>query len=305
MTPAFGRTVRVFLVEGEPSGIITAEIMNWSGHALNAPRSKLADVLQRPEANRTGVYFLVGDIVEIGGRRKVYIGESDNVGKRINQHSRSDDKEFFERFCFFTSKDSNLTKGHVRYLENRLTEFVRESGRADCENNIEPAMGILPESDIADMEFFLSQTQIVLPVLGYDFLKAPIRKKIEIKKNPASNLDAPLELDFRSEKDGISAKAYQFEDEIVVREGSFARRNPNFATNQYAELRSNLIERGTLVDCEFPALLRFSRDVPFTSPSAAAAVILGRNANGRTNWLISGTKKTLKQYQDELTEAAE
>jgi Domain of unknown function (DUF4357) len=301
---AFGKTVRVFLVDGEPGGVVTAEIMNWSGHALNAPRSKLADVLQRPESNRTGVYILIGDVFEIGGLRKIYIGESDNVGKRVSQHSKSDEKEFFERFCFFTSKDANLTKGHVRYLERRLTELARESSRSECINGNDPTAGNLPESDIADMEFFLSQVKIVLPVLGYDILKEPLKKKIEnISIEKSSQNTEALELEFASNRDSISAQAYQFEDEIIVKEGSTARKDPQFATNNYTELRNNLIEQKSLVVGSNPTLLYFSKDVPFTSPSAAAAVILGRNANGRTSWVLAGTKKTLKEYQDELTEA--
>src|SRR5690606_17390876 len=77
-----GRSVRLFLVEGTANGIITAEIVNWTGHVLMAPRAKLHDVLARSEAQRTGIYFLFGEIAEIGGKQPVYIGESDNVGRR-------------------------------------------------------------------------------------------------------------------------------------------------------------------------------------------------------------------------------
>ena len=91
--------------------------MNWTGHVLFSTRSNFTEVLQRSEAHKTGVYFLFGDIKEIGGKRPVYIGESDNVGKRISQHAKNDTKDFFERFCLFTSKDQNLTKAHIRYLK--------------------------------------------------------------------------------------------------------------------------------------------------------------------------------------------
>jgi hypothetical protein len=61
-----GRTVKIFLVDGIPSGLITAEIMNWTGKFTVAPRSQLADLAQRDEVKRTGVYFLVGSMQKTG-----------------------------------------------------------------------------------------------------------------------------------------------------------------------------------------------------------------------------------------------
>lgn len=50
-----GKTIRIYLVDGEPTGILTAEIINWTGKVLVAPRSQLADLAKRPEVKRTGV----------------------------------------------------------------------------------------------------------------------------------------------------------------------------------------------------------------------------------------------------------
>jgi hypothetical protein len=296
----------LFLVDGDPSGVIVAEIMNWSGHALLAPRSKLPEVLQRLESQRTGVYILLGDISELGGRRPAYIGESDNVGKRIGQHVKEDLKDF-ERFCFFTSKDFNLTKGHARYLENRISGLARESGRADVGNLIEPSFGSLPESDVADMEFFLGQIRIILPVLGYDILKAPFSQKAEkssvVPLPSEAAIDEDVNLELRDSREGLVAKAVESKGEIIVLKGALALKDPQYAMNQYAILRQTLINDGSLVDGINDKYLEFSRDVPFSSPSAAAAVIYGRNANGRTSWLIAGSRKTLKDFQVEKAEA--
>ena len=83
-----GRGIRLFLVDGTPNGLLTAEIMNWTGHALTGPRTKLTELVQRPECGRTGVYFLVGPDPENAMRPLVYIGESDDVAKRLKQHNR-------------------------------------------------------------------------------------------------------------------------------------------------------------------------------------------------------------------------
>lgn len=113
MTNSAGRTVRLFLVDGSPTGLMTAEIMNWTGHALIASRSRIGDALKREEASRTGVYFLLGDDPEQPTKKKVYIGEGDIVADRIKTHVNDGSKDFWTRACFITSKDSNFT-GHVQ-----------------------------------------------------------------------------------------------------------------------------------------------------------------------------------------------
>ena len=56
-----GRSIRLFLVDGTPNGLLTAEIMNWTGHVLRTPRTKIKEALARPEAGFTGVYVLIGE----------------------------------------------------------------------------------------------------------------------------------------------------------------------------------------------------------------------------------------------------
>ncbi|WP_394196355.1 GIY-YIG nuclease family protein [Litoreibacter albidus] len=107
-----GRSVKLYLVDGTATGILTAEIMNWTGHVLAAPRTRFEDAFSRDELKRTGVYFLFGPDDEGTDLGKVYVGEGDEIGKRLYQHNK--DKPFWERFIAVTSKDMNLTKAHVR-----------------------------------------------------------------------------------------------------------------------------------------------------------------------------------------------
>ncbi|KKC38181.1 hypothetical protein WH87_11335 [Devosia epidermidihirudinis] len=305
---ALGRTVRLFLVDGNAqSGLITAEIINWTGRVVVAPRERLADLVRRPEAEKTGVYILLGDAPDPSVRRTIYVGESDVVGRRIVQHSRDEQKDFFERVCLVTSSDQNLTKAHVRYLESRIAEIATASGRAHVLNANDPPTGVMPESDIADMEFFIEQLKTVLPVLGFDILRDPIsiRQKPE-DENVVWLADSQnrLELKLRNSNDGLLAEAVLVGDEIIVREGSLARKDPDFAMNQYSGLRDQLIADGSLQTTDDGKTLKFCRDVPFSSPSAAAAVIYGRNANGRTSWRVKATEQTLKEYQNAMLEAA-
>ncbi|MCP9229884.1 GIY-YIG nuclease family protein [Mesorhizobium sp. LMG 17147] len=314
----------MFLVDGSPSGIVTAEIMNWTGHALLAPRSEIGRIRKRPESQKTGIYFLLGEVATSSEKRSVYIGESDDVGRRIEQHAASKEEDFFERFCIFTSKDANLTKAHARYLENRLSSISGESGRSILLNSNTPPSGSLPESDIADMEFFISQIELVLPVLGYDFLKGRpsaivAKPTLEdflvdnsgIKNSGANTANDITQLRLVDPKTGVDATALMSGGEYLVLRDSYARANAMDSLARhlsgYNALRNSLIGDGSLVP--HPSrrdILIFTRDVAFRSPSAASAIILGRSDNGRFSWKIGDTGETLAQYQSrKIAEAAE
>jgi hypothetical protein len=272
--------------------------MNWTGHALIASRSRIGEALKREEASRTGVYFLVGDDPDQPTKAKVYIGEGDIVSDRIKTHASDESKDFWTRACFITSKDTNLTKAHARYLENRLVHLTRIADRANLANSNEPTKKALPESDIADMEFFLEQIQLILPVVGFDFLRPkPVRttpEKTAAELGPVSE----LELVLTSPKYGYTANAIEMDGEITVLKGSRAVANKEFAHNQYGPLRDQLIRDGRLKPIEGQPFLEFAEDVTFQSPSAAAAVIKNRNTNGREAWTLKTTGQTLKEWQD-------
>jgi predicted GIY-YIG superfamily endonuclease len=167
---AHGLTIRLFLVDGTPTGIITAEVGNWTGKVVVAPRTSLPALKLRDEAKRTGVYFLLGPDPADPSRERVYIGESDDVVNRLDQHNGDDSKGFFGRVCLVVSKDENLTKAHARWLESRLIEQAKTAKRASLANGNEPSFNMLPEADRADMAFFLGQITLILPVLGIDIL---------------------------------------------------------------------------------------------------------------------------------------
>jgi DNA-binding transcriptional LysR family regulator len=102
---------------------------------------------------------------------KAYIGEADDVGARLRSHFRAEDKEFFERLVIVVAKDDNLTKAHARFLESQLIRAAREAGSVSLANATRPDFHILPEADRADMEFFVSQLRLMLPILGFDLFR--------------------------------------------------------------------------------------------------------------------------------------
>lgn len=299
-----GRSLRLFLADGSPGGIITAEIMNWTGHVMTAPRSRLADLIQRPEAGRTGVYILSGSDPEGGYRPMAYIGETDSVGKRLTEHNKDETKEFWEQTCIVTSKDQNLTKAHVRYLESRLIAIAQQAGRVTLKNRTAPDVPQLPEADQSDMEFFIEQLRVALPVLGLDLLKAATTARP--LPSPAAQAGAgtppPPTFELSSKKHDLRAEAREVEGEFVVLAGSQAQASWIGVANGYEALRQRLIDEGVL-RATGSGPLTFARDYAFSRPSAAAAVVLGRSSNGRIEWVVSGTRKTYADWQDAQLDA--
>lgn len=287
-----GRTIRLYLVDASPAGTLTAEIINWTGKVLVAPRAQLADLAKREEAKRTGIYCLTGRDPENPNHDCVYIGESDDVLSRLALHDKDDSKDFWTRTVIVTSKDENLTKAHARYLEARLIQMVRVAGRAKLTNSTAPPTPPLPEADVADMEYFLGQIQVILPVLGLSFLQPrPDVSKASLGEAGASPL-------FRLQSVGVKAEAREINGEFVVLKGSTARRHGTASWNTYRDLRDDLIESGKLVEASDPDLLVFAEDVPFSSPSAAASVVRAGNTNDRREWKEATTGKTYAEWQE-------
>lgn len=286
-----GKSLRLFLVDGTPGGLLTAEIMNWTGHVVEAPRSDLAALLKRPESGRTGIYIIIGDDPDSLGGLLVYIGEGDDVSKRLYEHARAEDKggkDFWDRAIVLTSKDTNLTKAHARYLESRFIELAQKAGRAKLINFTSPTPVALPEADVSDMEYFINQAKIVLPVLGINIFRSmdtAAGYSSRTIDTPVTSLASPIfELHLR--KEGLVARAREVDGEFTVLEGSQARQAWNGVHDGYQRLREKLEKDGTISPSQDGRAMYFVRNQVFASPSAAAAVIVGRSANGREEWKI-------------------
>lgn len=263
-------TVRIFLVKGSPTSVRTAEISNWTGKAVAGPRSQIEDILKRPEAGKPSVYFLAGVNPE-SGKDRVYIGEAEVIRNRIKGHL---ERDFWKTVVFFVSKDENLTKAHIKYLEGKLIETARTVGRFELENS-QSSGSHLPESDAADMDVFLYRMEQLLPILGQEFLKPVV--KSETKANKSDLLFCEIK--------GLKVSGRQTDNGFVVLEGSEAVLEERPSTQKYqyaANLRATLLSDG-IVKEERDRLV-FLADHEFSSPSAAAAVIHGGQANGLTAW---------------------
>ncbi len=152
----FGKTIKIFLIDGDPNGRMSCELSNWSGKAYKIPRIKIKDCIDRKDLESTAVYLLFGK--DEDGRDLVYIGEAETILKRLNQHLTQ--KDFWNETIVFLSKDDNLNKAHIKYLENRLHEIAKTANRYKIENSITPTQSSISESDRAEMEEFIENIKM-------------------------------------------------------------------------------------------------------------------------------------------------
>lgn len=286
-----GKQIKLFLVDGTPGGVTTAEITNWTGHVLAGSRSDLADLLKRDETSRTGVYFLLRDDDDALGNTSCYIGETDVIANRLRTH---DAKKEWDRVVIVTSKDANLTKAHARYLEARLVELAKAAARVSVENGTAPGVPALPEADRSDMDYFISQLQIVLPVLGVNAVRVPVPKSAS--GAPEADDVSPI-FRLRHTKSGVDAQAQQIDGEFTMLAGSSVvpawhgvgkAVSTRKAYTSYRIQHEQLLANGTIVVDGDRG--RLTRNVVFPSPSTAGAVALGRSCNGRREWIAPDGK---------------
>jgi len=277
-------TIKLFLPLGDPKRLRTAELSNWSGKAIAAPRTDLDLLLQREELSKPGVYFLLGADPETG-KSMAYIGEAEAVADRLKQHKV---KEFWSSAIAFVSKDENLTKSHIRYLEGRLIETAKEVARYKLQNS-QGSGAKLPESDLNDMEVFLERVSQLLPVLGSELL-SPVTVKKE---------SGPVEPRYTCSMKGALARGERTPNGFAVFKGSTAATQLRASVQKngpwIVSLREQLLNEGALI--EENGFLVFTKDVEFSSPSAAAAVVHGGNAAGPIAWKTEDGR-TLKEIEE-------
>lgn len=271
-----GVTITLFLPNGNSRSLRIAEISNWNGKTLAAPRTDLADLLKREELEKPGVYLLLGTDPDTG-RPAAYIGEAEIVRERLKQHGS---KEFWVQAVVFVSQGENLTKSHIKYLEGCIIEEAKRTGRAMITNN-QSSSAKLPESARADMEVFLDRIRQLLPIMGCDLL-------VPLVEPAGRKTESALICKFKS----LQARGQRSAQGFVVFKGSHAVATLRPSAKSWAgwlvNLRDKLLKDQILAATD--GKLVFQKDYEFASPSAAAAVIHGGPANGLSAWRTKSGK---------------
>lgn len=282
----FAKTIKIFLMDGDPSGRMTCELSNWTGKAYKIPRVTIKDCGDRDELRSTGVYLLFGK--DADENDQVYIGEAEAVLKRLNQHLSG--KDFWHEAIVFISKDENLNKAHIKYLENRLFELAKTVKRYKIENTVTPAQSSISESDQAEMEEFLDNIKLLVSTLGHKVFD----EKRDMQKSWKT------EVFYIKAARGADAEGQPTAEGFVVFKGSKAAfTTVNSCPTSVEKMRQDVIDKGILTPLE--GTFVFTEDSIFSSPSTAAAVVLGRSANGLIEWKLQ-SGKTLKEFESSKME---
>jgi len=282
---SYPKTIKIYLIDGKPDGIKTAELSNWVGKAISIPRNKLKDIKERAECNQPSIYFLFGKEDEESVLPNVYIGEAEVLWKRLITQESS--KDFWQIAVAFISKDNNLTKAHIKYLESRCLEIAKLVSRCVLQNTSESALPNLSESDVSEMEEYLENLRILLASLGYPILQEAVTRQ-----------DEDAEAFFYCKRKGALGKGRMTNEGFIVYKGSTAStRISNAVKKRNERIISSLIQSGHMSKIS-EELFRFEKDYIFNSPSAASDLIAG---NATSGWVLWKTKqgKTLRDVEKE------
>ncbi len=292
-------TVTIDLEDGVPSGVVSLRKSDWKGSALSFARHDFverAEVREHRELNGpAGVYMLVGETVE--GKPHIYVGESgSDICGRLDFHSKPEEKQgkdFWTRALVFAGLDDDLGKSEVVLIEKELIKTASAAAAAD-RGTVENKNGVIKPTATAKgdgatdaggsiaIKPFLAGLLELLPFMGVTLFEPLASRNQELLltcTGPSAN-----------------AEGYETSAGFIVTAGSKARAAevssfPLSRKNQ----RASLIQSGVLtVDGDS---LTFTADYQFSSPSAAASVVLAKSANGRAEWKDS-SGQTLEQLAD-------
>ena len=264
----FDKTIQMFIFNGNPNGRIMCELSNWNGRVYKISRNELSEFSKREDAENTGVYFLFGK--DIHNSDTVYIGEAEKIYSRLKQHLKDD--SYWNDCIVLISKDNLLNKAHVKFLEHNFYQLAQKSSRVVVVNNTVPTCSSISEYDKAMLEEFIDNAKLLVNTLGYKAFDTI--EETAVKRN---NVEITFYL--KSSR-GANARGMIVTDGFAVLSGSVVAPSTTQSIQGFImDLRNSLREK-QVIDENYV----FQKDYVFSSPSSAAAVVLGRNANGLTEW---------------------
>ena len=283
----FSKTIQMYIFDGDPNGRIMCELSNWNGRVYKISRNQIQEFSERNDAENTGVYFLIGK--DENNNDTVYIGEAEKMSIRIKQHLK--DNEYWNDCIAVISKDNLLNKAHVKYLENKFYNLAQKSGRVTVVNSNIPTCASISEYDEAMLIEFINNARLLVNVLGYKIFDSIQESVVKQNKEQWSVND----LYYIKAARGADAKGSIVSDGFVVFAGSkIASSEAPSMSESLKKLRDSLIKKN-IIDTNY----LFTKDYVFSSPSLAAATVMGRNANGRKEWKTK-SGKSIKDFEEQL-----
>jgi hypothetical protein len=262
-----GKTISIYLPDGNPKGIKICEMPTSVAKGILIPRNKLKDASDYSDLAKVGLYFLVSEKDE-ADLAQVYIGEAEELLKRLKQHD-TQKEEYWNYAIAFLSTKNNLNKAHVKFLENHCYTQAKDFGRCYVKNSVIPTQSSIIGQEKDFVLDFFDEIRILLGTLGYPIFE-------ETEKN------GTLELFYCKGKDAEATGNFT-EEGFMIQNGSKANLTESPSSGSWLiNMRKKLVTEGILK--QEGNILLFTKPVELGSPTAAAQAILGRSANGWTEW---------------------
>ena len=229
------------------------------------PRSDTKILSEREELQKPAFYILLGE--DETTKPQAYIGETENFKERVKDHDYK--KEFWQKALVFISKDQDLTKADVQFLEHRAIAVAKKLNTYNLEYNKQiPKCPNLPEYRKDSMEEFLEDVKFLSSFIGCSIF--------EEKEAPAKNYTL-----FYTKGRGCNAVGYYDNGGFTVLKDSVlaATSVPSFT---WPDKRKKLIEEYASPTADGRYILNTSKTFP--SPSTAADFCIGSSNNGWIVW---------------------
>lgn len=290
------KNINMFLMDGEVTGKIKCTLSNWTGVIYKIPRIQLGDLKSRDEMKQSGIYFLFGrdedkqkDVTYIGQATTRKNGEG--VLLRIQEHTRDTHADYFNDVIILTTQNNSFGPTEISYLENKFTQLAKEAGRYIVKNGNDPNPGNVTEEKESELDEIVENTLMIIGTLGYRVF-VPMTKKVS--QDLTDNHSTYLYLKRKTKKSNkvIEATCERTTEGFVVLEGSQVEiKDSPYLSASLKEMRQNLIASRVIQD----GVLKEKQ--LFSSPSYAAAFLLGMQTNGRTDWKDQDGR-TLKELEE-------
>ncbi len=278
------KTIQIFIPDGEPQGLRTAEITTRIVRAIQVPRTRLKQFFDRPESTEIGIYFLFGER-EDSVKPVVYIGQTEDMIARLKKHHT--DKEFWRTAVIVTSRTQSFTQAHLRYLEWLSIQKAGEAGRYMLDNGNAGGKPFVPEPMEAEVFDSFDTAGVLIATLGFPVFEPAV------SKSTAKQLEV-----FYCTGPDSDGKGAMVEDGFVVFAGSLVRREPVPSADKLRPWLDKVHEAGIL-EVVNDKQLKLTQDYIVNSPSYAAALILARHANGWLEWKKQDGKTLHDVYRAE------
>lgn len=295
-----GKSINLFLMDGDACGRIKCTLANWTGIAYKIPRTELERCKERDDLKQSGIYFLFGMSDETSSG-VVYIGQAgarkngEGILNRLLEHKRNPDKDYWTEAIVFTTSNNSFGPTEISYLENRFCNLAIEARRYEVKNGNDPTPGNITEEKESEMEEFIDYAKVIMGVLGHKLFE-PIsqipEKTAETQVTKSDDTDK-LYLERTIKNAGkVEASGKQTTEGFVVMKGS------QISLVDDNTIPATIRERRKKAPVDHQGILQ--EDMLFSSPSYAAIFVIGKSANGLTSWKTKDGK-TLKSLEADET----